>query len=90
MAGNNGRLFPPRPLSTTHAAMIGMNGHVANGLAAIFLACGQDVASVVESHASVINYEITEKGDLYASIKLPCLVIGTVGGGRLGNTKGMP
>ncbi|NKE72447.1 PilZ domain-containing protein [Candidatus Manganitrophus noduliformans] len=68
-------------LSTTHAAMIGMNGHVANGLAAIFLACGQDVASVVESHASVINYEITEKGDLYASIKLPCLVIGTVGGG---------
>ena len=68
-------------LSTTHAGMVGMNGHVANGLAAIFMACGQDVASIVESHTSVINYETTEKGDLYASIKLPCLVIGTVGGG---------
>lgn len=68
-------------LGTTHAGMIGMNGHVANGLAAIFLACGQDVASVVESHISVINYETTEKGDLYASVKLPCLVVGTIGGG---------
>jgi hydroxymethylglutaryl-CoA reductase (NADPH) len=68
-------------LTTTHAGMIGMNGHTANALAALFIACGQDVASIVESHASVINFEIIQRGDLYASVKLPNLVIGAVGGG---------
>lgn len=75
-------------LTTTHAGMIGMNGHTANALAALFIACGQDVASLVESHASIINFEITQRGDLYASVKLPNLVIGTVGGGTgLGTQK---
>lgn len=68
-------------LSSIHAGMIGLNGHAANGLAAIFMACGQDVASVVESHISIVNYELNENGDLYASVKLPSLVLGTVGGG---------
>jgi len=67
-------------VSTTHAGMIGVSGHAANGMTAIFLACGQDVASVVESHVSVVNYEVSA-GDLYASVKLPNLVLGTVGGG---------
>ena len=68
-------------LNAIHAGMIGINGHTANGLTAIFMACGQDVASVVESHVSVVNFELTEKGDLYISIKLPSLIVGTVGGG---------
>ncbi len=68
-------------LNTTHAGMIGMSGHVANGLAAIFIACGQDVAEVVASHVSIVNYEVSDTGDLYASVKLPNLVVGTVGGG---------
>jgi hydroxymethylglutaryl-CoA reductase (NADPH) len=68
-------------LATSHAGMKGMNGHAANALAALFIACGQDPASVVESHVCITNYEIHEKGDLYVSVKLPNLVLGTVGGG---------
>lgn len=68
-------------VSSAHAGMVGMNGHTANGLAAIFIACGQDVANVVDSQASVSACETTKNGDLYVSIKIPNLVIGTVGGG---------
>jgi hydroxymethylglutaryl-CoA reductase (NADPH) len=68
-------------LSSAHAGMIGVNGHTANGLTAIFIACGQDVASIVDSHIGNSNSEVTPDGDLYVSLKLPNLVIGTVGGG---------
>lgn len=68
-------------LATTYAGMMGVNGHSANALAALYIACGQDVASVVESHICITNYEVRKSGDLYASIHLPNLVIGTVGGG---------
>ncbi len=59
---------------------IGVQGHYANGLAAIYLACGQDVACVAESAVGVTRFETTEDG-LYASVTLPNLVVGTVGGG---------
>ena len=68
-------------LSSAHAGMVGVNGHSANALTALFIACGQDVASVVESHVCITNFEITKSGDLYASVKLPNLIVGTVGGG---------
>ncbi len=68
-------------VSAAHAGMIGMNGHSANGLTAIFIACGQDVANVVDSQASVSSCEVTKEGDLYVSVKIPNLVVGTVGGG---------
>jgi hydroxymethylglutaryl-CoA reductase (NADPH) len=53
----------------------------ANGLAALFLACGQDVAYVVESATGHLELAVTEAGDLYACVHLPSLVVGTVGGG---------
>jgi hydroxymethylglutaryl-CoA reductase (NADPH) len=53
----------------------------ANGLAAVMLACGQDVAYVTESATGMLDFDVTEKGDLYASVHLPCLLVGTVGGG---------
>lgn len=68
-------------LTTTHAGMIGISGHTANALAAVFLACGQDVASVVDSYIAVTNFELTENNSLYVSVKLPSLLVGTVGGG---------
>lgn len=68
-------------LATAHAGMIGINGHTANALAAVFIACGQDVASVVDSYVGVTNFELADNGSLYVSIKLPSLLIGTVGGG---------
>ncbi len=59
----------------------GINGHYANGLAALYLACGQDVACVAESATGITRLEKTEDGDLYASVTLPNIMVGTVGGG---------
>lgn len=60
---------------------IGIHGHYANGLAAIYLACGQDIACVAESAVGVTRIELAGDGDLYASVTLPNLIVGTVGGG---------
>ncbi len=60
--------------------VLGSNGHVANGLAAIFLACGQDLANLSESCVGYIYTETIGK-DLYVSLNMPSLIIGTVGGG---------
>jgi hydroxymethylglutaryl-CoA reductase (NADPH) len=62
------------------AASIGYNGHIANGLAAIFIATGQDVATIVHSACGLTEFELDGDG-LYASVTLPALTIATVGGG---------
>lgn len=63
------------------ANALGYNGHFANGLAAIFIACGQDVANIANSAVGITNFEVTDDGDLYASVTLPSLTVATVGGG---------
>ncbi len=60
---------------------MGVQAHYANGLAALYLATGQDVACVSESSVGVTRLELTDKGDLYASVTLPNIMVGTVGGG---------
>lgn len=60
---------------------IGIQGHFANGLAALYIACGQDAACVAESAIGVTRFEATPEGDLYAAVTLPNLIVGTVGGG---------
>ena len=60
---------------------IGVQGHYANGLTALYLACGQDVACVAESAVGVTRFEARDDGALYASVTLPNLIVGTVGGG---------
>lgn len=55
--------------------------HSANGITAIFIATGQDVANVAESSAGIFYAEKTEEGDLYMSITIPSLIVGTYGGG---------
>ncbi len=60
---------------------IGVSGHIANGLAALFVACGQDVACVSEASVGITRLERTAEGDLYCSVTLPNLIVGTVGGG---------
>jgi hydroxymethylglutaryl-CoA reductase (NADPH) len=60
---------------------IGVSGHVANGLAALFLACGQDVACVSEASVGITRLERTADGDLYCALTLPNLIVGSVGGG---------
>lgn len=60
---------------------IGVQGHYANGLAALYIACGQDAACVSESSVGVTRFEVNEDGGLYAAVSLPNLMLGTVGGG---------
>lgn len=58
----------------------------ANGLAAVMLACGQDVAYVTEGATGLLDFDVTPEGDLYASAFLPSLLVGTVGGGSAQGT----
>jgi hydroxymethylglutaryl-CoA reductase (NADPH) len=62
------------------AHAVGYNGHFANGLTAIFIACGQDVANVANAAVGVTSFERTGE-DLYASVTLTSLTVATVGGG---------
>ncbi|MDQ5974465.1 MAG: hydroxymethylglutaryl-CoA reductase [Actinomycetota bacterium] len=77
-------LFWARQLQQTGAflARSSNNGaHAANGLAALFIATGQDVANVAESHAGIVYTQLLDSGDYYWSITLPALIVATVGGG---------
>ena len=77
-------LFAARQISQAGGFMAGTanNGaHAANGLAALFIACGQDVANVSESHAAIVYSRLLDNGDYYWSITLPALIVATVGGG---------
>ena len=59
----------------------GYCGHYANGLTALFIACGQDVANIANSAIGLTNFEVTPEGNLYASVTLPSVTVATVGGG---------
>ncbi|MFZ3184178.1 MAG: phosphotransferase [Pseudomonas sp.] len=63
------------------AGMIGFNINVANVVAAMFTALGQDIACVHESALAQLHLELNEDGDVYCIMTMPSLVIGTVGGG---------
>jgi len=55
--------------------------HSPNGITAMFIATGQDVANVSESSAAVLYTEVTDSGDLYLSLTIPSLIVATYGGG---------
>lgn len=63
-----------------HSAMLGSNANSANVVAAIFTATGQDIACVHESGMGHFVLERTRDG-VHASMTLPGLALGTVGGG---------
>ena len=49
--------------------------HSANGITAMFIATGQDVANVSESSAGVLYTELTPENDLYINITIPSLIV---------------
>ncbi|MEQ1670177.1 MAG: hydroxymethylglutaryl-CoA reductase [Hyphomicrobium sp.] len=59
---------------------IGAQGHYANGLAAFYIATGQDAACVAESAVGSTRME-DRSGDLFMSVTMPNILVGTVGGG---------
>jgi hydroxymethylglutaryl-CoA reductase (NADPH) len=55
--------------------------HSANGITAIFIATGQDVANVAESSAAIVYTDQMPDNSYYFSITIPSLIVGTYGGG---------
>jgi hydroxymethylglutaryl-CoA reductase (NADPH) len=55
--------------------------HAANGLTAMFIATGQDVANISESHSGVTYTQLLDNGDYYWSTTLTSLIVATYGGG---------
>lgn len=77
-------LVRQRHISTIGAFMAGSNNngsHSANGITAMFIATGQDVANVAESSAAIAHVEETPNNEYYFSITLPSLIVATYGGG---------
>lgn len=63
------------------AGSVSNGAHFANGIAAVFLACGQDIANVAESSAGFVYTELKDNGDYYMSVTIPSLIVATYGGG---------
>ncbi|MDJ0614351.1 MAG: hydroxymethylglutaryl-CoA reductase [Rhizobiaceae bacterium] len=67
-------------LGATLSGQMGAQAHYANGLAALYIATGQDAACVSES---AVGFTRMEKRDdaLFFSVTMPNILAGTVGGG---------
>ncbi len=63
-----------------HTGMVGYNINIANIIAAMFTATGQDIACVHECSVGQFSLEVVPEG-IYLSMLLPALIVGTVGGG---------
>ena len=77
-------LFYHGNIANVGAILSGANNngaHSANGITAMFIATGQDVANVSESSAGIIYTEMTPEKDFYISITIPSLIVATYGGG---------
>ena len=68
-------------LAAVQSGAVGNYGHITNALTALFIASGQDVACIAEAAVGVVRMEPKNNGDLYASLTLPGLIVGTLGGG---------
>ncbi|MBI5449644.1 hydroxymethylglutaryl-CoA reductase [Candidatus Gottesmanbacteria bacterium] len=63
------------------AGLLGHNNHAANVIAAVYIATGQDGAHVVEGSLTMTTAEVDEDKNLYVSVYVPAVLVGTVGGG---------
>jgi hydroxymethylglutaryl-CoA reductase (NADPH) len=84
MHANSELLFRAREVANLGGFMSGVNNngaHSANGITAMFIATGQDVANVAESSAAFVYAEQRPNGDYYYSVTIPSLIVATYGGG---------
>ena len=68
-------------IGSAMSGSLGFNAHFANIVAAFFAATGQDLAHLVEGSMGMTTAKVLENGDLYVSVYLPAVMVGTVGGG---------
>ncbi|HET9074905.1 MAG TPA: hydroxymethylglutaryl-CoA reductase [Solirubrobacteraceae bacterium] len=84
MRASSQQLFDARLVAQLGGFMAGVNNngsHSANGITALFIATGQDVANVAESSTAYVYAERRDNGDYYFSITIPSLIVATYGGG---------
>jgi hydroxymethylglutaryl-CoA reductase (NADPH) len=84
MRSDSRLMYRARQVSNLGGFMSGVNNngaHSANGITALFIATGQDVANVAESSAAYVYAELRDNGDYYYSVTIPALIVGTYGGG---------
>jgi hydroxymethylglutaryl-CoA reductase (NADPH) len=74
-------------LGSIAAGSMGFNAHYANVLAAFFIATGQDPAHVVEGSMGVTCIEARGPDSVFASIFMPDVPLGAVGGGTALDTQ---
>jgi hydroxymethylglutaryl-CoA reductase (NADPH) len=74
-------------LGSIAAGAMGFNAHFANTLAAFFIATGQDAAHVVEGSMGGTCVEPRGPEGVFASVFLPDLPLGAVGGGTALDTQ---
>jgi len=67
-------------LGAVLSGQLGSQAHYANGLAAFYIATGQDAACVSESAVGFTRMEAREAG-VFFSVTMPNILVGTVGGG---------
>jgi hydroxymethylglutaryl-CoA reductase (NADPH) len=67
-------------VGSARAGALGYNAHAANIIAAMYIACGQDPAHVVEGSSCITTVDPVE-GGVYVAVTLPAVQVGTVGGG---------
>jgi hydroxymethylglutaryl-CoA reductase (NADPH) len=68
--------------STIAGSIRSANAHFANMLLAFYLATGQDAANIIEGSQGISHAQVTADGELYFSVTLPNLILGTVGNGK--------
>ncbi len=67
--------------SILSGAVESANAHYANMLLGIYLATGQDAANIVEGSQGITYCEV-RKRDLYFSVSMPNIIVGTIGNGK--------
>ena len=78
------QLYKQRSIAQVGSFMAGSvntGSHSANGITAVFIATGQDVANVAESSAAVVYADLDDSDNYYISITIPSLIVATFGGG---------
>lgn len=84
MHTNVDAIYRARQVLNLGGLLAGVNNngnHSPNGIAAMFIATGQDVANLAESSAAIVHSELTPGGEFYYSITIPSLIVATYGGG---------
>ena len=68
-------------LQIVGAGSIGGSCHFSNAITAMSIALGQDPACAAECHVGLARCELTKEGNIYMSVTVPNILVGTVGGG---------